>query len=61
MWLHCTPWLTGLCQALKRLILSHKTGNGSDCGPLLSLFSESSYVECILGILLLQVLNLLNY
>lgn len=65
-WLPCTPpRLTNLCQALKRLILSHNVGGGvgmaATAGPLPSLFSESSYVERLLGILLLQVLNLLNY
>lgn len=34
----------------KRLIFSHKGGNSSDCGSSLSPFSESSDVECTLGI-----------
>lgn len=35
----------------KRLIFSHKGGdNSSDCGSLLSPFSESSDVECTSGI-----------
>ena len=55
------PPLAELCQTPKRLLLSHKAGNGSDCGPLLPLLSESSDAERIWGILLLQVLNLLNY
>lgn len=41
--------------------LRNQRGKSSDSEFSLPLLSERSYVECTLGILLLQVLNLLNY
>lgn len=56
MWFH---WLPAPCQAPKRLIITPKGAMAVTVCPRCHCWLKAD--KCILGILLLQVLNLLNY